>query len=96
MTAKHQADKCAQTGTEVPTFLFHAHTEALVEAAALTGVAGELGDDAVASVLAVVLQVLLHSALEEALAALAGEHRVVIARGTVATHQTRRQRPING
>jgi len=64
--------------------LHHAHRQTLVEAAVLAAVAAPLVHRAVLVGQAHVLGVLLDGALEEALAALARPHAVVLAGGVVA------------
>jgi len=64
----------------------HAHLEALLVATVLAPVAPSLVHDAVHGARAHVLGVLLHRALEETLAPLAGAHPIVLARCVVAAH----------
>lgn len=64
-----------------PTFPLHAHGQALLVAAVLAAVALPLVDQTVLVVPAGVGQVLAHRPLEEALAALAAVHPVVLACG---------------
>ena len=66
--------------------LDHADGQALLEAAELAPVPPPLVDGAVLVGQADVLGVLLHSPLEETLAALARPHSVVLAGGVVAAH----------
>jgi hypothetical protein len=66
----------------------HADVEALLEAAVLAAIAATLVHRTVLLGQAHVLGVLLHGALEEALAALACSHTVVLTRGVVTAHST--------
>ena len=66
----------------------HAHAETLLPAARLASVAHRLVDNAAVGAEAVVLGVLAHAALEEALAALAREHAVVATGRSIAAHHT--------
>ena len=73
---------CAVLAHRLP---LHAREQALLEAAELALVARLLVDDALLVLAALVLQVLLHGALEEALAAFAAVDAVVEAAALVAT-----------
>lgn len=64
---------------QAPTFALHAHEQALLVAAVLAAVALALVDEAALAVPAGVQQVLADGPLEEALAALAAVHAVVLA-----------------
>ena len=69
-------------------FFDHAHGETLLKATVLAAIAAPLVHRAVLVCQTHVLGVLLHGTLEEALAAFARAHPVVLACGVVAAHST--------
>ena len=74
-----------RTRIVITTFSSHADLDALLEAAVLALVAVVLVDGTVARASARVGEVAAHRALEEALAALARQHAVVLAGALVST-----------